>query len=849
MINAIMIPMSNIVNLSSHVLLPHQETLLHKGLSYVPTPRRPNPGDLRADLDTFHDKLRKAYHFRNKEPQGVLQSNTQSSSQAGQPDSLVSQSYSQSGTQSDTQSDTQSSVFVSQQGFGSATPRQGSLPAQAQPHLGSAGPFKHTMFNDPSTWRVPRNCVQLETMIEANIRDFYNRPPEHSSHRHNLSPMERKAIDELFNNKSIIIREADKGGAVVLWDRDDYLNEGHRQLRDPKFYRPLPQDVTNTFNIEIGAFLHTLHNIGEIDEKVFLYLTRENHRTPALYLLPKIHKSTRPPVGRPIVSGNRCATERISKFVDFFLKPFCPLLPSYVRDTTHFLHILNNVGALPPDTLLVTMDVTSLYTNIPNEEGMQVIRELLHNKRPTHGIYPSNWALNQLLEFVLTKNNFTFNDLHYLQVGGTAMGTRVAPTYAILYMGDFEQKHIYTYSLQPILYLRFIDDVFMLWTHGETQLLRFIDHVNGANDNIKFTHEFSRHQVSFLDTMVNFRQGELVTDLYSKPTDRHNYLHYNSAHPQSCKTSIPYSQFLRVRRICSTKADYIRHVLDLSRVFLRRNYPEPLIRQAALTVLRMKRDTLLVKHTSSLEDMEDPIPFKTTYHPHHHETPRIVHNNFVMLQSSNSTRPIHKRGFLCSFRRNKNLRQLLTRARVPWQQQDARLDPLHRTPPVAPTNTAPRPNDKCKGPCLSPNICMICPRLNTTGRLKGKYAERSGRAMHNITCRSSNLIYVVTCTRCGLQYVGQTHQSIKMRFGMHRQDIKKKLKAKTLSNHFTSPGHNNFEDCSISVVEFIRTPPLAKCSIHIRNKAERRWIDELRTMHPWGLNKEYPKLYASHRRK
>ena len=91
-------------------------------------------------------------------------------------------------------------------------------------------------------------------------------------------------------------------------------------------------------------------------------------RTANFYLLPKIHKGKVPPPGRPIVSANDCPTERISQLVDHFIQPLLPKLDSYIRDSGHFLWILDNL-TLPPNVILCTLDVTSLYTNIPNTEG------------------------------------------------------------------------------------------------------------------------------------------------------------------------------------------------------------------------------------------------------------------------------------------------------------------------------------------------------------------------------------------------------------------------------------------------------------------------------------------------
>ena len=104
-----------------------------------------------------------------------------------------------------------------------------------------------------------------------------------------------------------------------------------------------------------------------------MYLTDSVPRTSRLYLLPKIHKNVQPPPGRPVISSNGAPTERISQFVDFFLQPYVSKNRSYIKDTNDFLLKLQALGKLPENTILFSLDVVSLYTNIPTEMGLKWI--------------------------------------------------------------------------------------------------------------------------------------------------------------------------------------------------------------------------------------------------------------------------------------------------------------------------------------------------------------------------------------------------------------------------------------------------------------------------------------------
>ncbi len=187
--------------------------------------------------------------------------------------------------------------------------------------------------------------------------------------------------------------------------------------------------------------------------------------------------------------------------MDFFLKPLIPKIKSYLRDTSHFILEIFDLGKVPRDSILVTMDMCSLYTNIVILEAIKCVLRFLHEYRVTSQM-PTNESLVEVLEAVLTLNNFQFNDENYLQVGGTAMGTKVAPSLANVFMGDFEEKYIYSYEKQPIFYKRFLDDLILIWTHGRDELNKFLEHLNNCHETIKFTMEasvgdtFSRHNAT-----------------------------------------------------------------------------------------------------------------------------------------------------------------------------------------------------------------------------------------------------------------------------------------------------------------------------------------------------------------
>ena len=157
-------------------------------------------------------------------------------------------------------------------------------------------------------------------------------------------------------------------------NRQDYLDECYRQLNDPSFYKRVNEDPTEDINKRVRVYLKRLLADNIIDKQTHRYLTPENPKAGRFYILPKIHKPGNP--GRPIVSANGHPTEKISEFVSYHLNPLVQTLPSYVKNTTHLLDKLQDFDDIPPNALLVTLDVSSLYTNIPTTEGIDACRKI-----------------------------------------------------------------------------------------------------------------------------------------------------------------------------------------------------------------------------------------------------------------------------------------------------------------------------------------------------------------------------------------------------------------------------------------------------------------------------------------
>ena len=181
-----------------------------------------------------------------------------------------------------------------------------------------------------------------------------------------------------------------------------------------------------------------------------------------------------------------------------------------------------NLGLIPANAILVTADVVVLYPSIPYEAGLKALREVL-DKRKQHTIPTSE--LIRMADFVLKNNYFKFNGQIKQQISGTAIGTKFAPPYACLFMDKIETAFLETQQLQPLVWFRYIDDIFFIWTHGEQELQNFLRSLNEFHTDIKFTYESSKESIAFLDLKVTVKNNKIIIDLYVNSTAHHQYLH------------------------------------------------------------------------------------------------------------------------------------------------------------------------------------------------------------------------------------------------------------------------------------------------------------------------------------
>jgi hypothetical protein len=189
---------------------------------------------------------------------------------------------------------------------------------------------------------------------------------------------------------------------------------------------------------------------------------------------------------------------------------------------------------------LVCFDVVSLFTNVPVDEALQVIRNKLHNNNTlAERSVLQVGSIMELLEVCLKTAYFQVYDKFFQQTDGMAMGSSLSPIVSNICMELFEELALDSAQYKPSLWLRYIDDIFMVLPHGSEQLQNFLDQLNSLRPSINFTMEIeSGSAIPFLNVLVIMKGTKLATKVYRKPTHTGQCLNFKSNHPPHVKRGL-----------------------------------------------------------------------------------------------------------------------------------------------------------------------------------------------------------------------------------------------------------------------------------------------------------------------
>ena len=689
-------------------------------------------------------------------------------------------------------------------------------------------------FQERSTWTPKSSCLTddiLETikeiedttikLIKQTKKVQYNNEGELKLYEvDNLNRDEHNSIIKLRNNDKILIKSADKGGATVIMDKDNYIYEAYRQLNDIKYYKPLDQPIFQENIPRIKNVLRKMKINGCINQKQFDFLSGPLiPRQRIFYLLPKIHKDrnkwtipNKMPEGRPIVSDVESESYRVSQYIDSFITPLSIRHPTYLKNTYDFINKIRN-ATVPDDCFIVTGDVSALYTNMLHERTLSCIKDRF--KTFPDSSRPDKYLM-ELLEITLKNNDFQFYGKNYLQTCGTPMGKVYAPALANIYMLEFDDKATKGFKIQPILFFRYLDDIFFIWTGTKEELLEYETYLNSLIPGIKITLEYSKVSANFLDTTIYKNTTNDITTLqtrvYFKPTDTHQLLHTTSFHPKHTCRGILKSQLIRFKRISSSWNDYLNTARILFHSLKDRGYAWSHMWDMLKTVWFS-----VDQQNNSKVNPKEPLPIVLQY------------NSLGIKIAKKYRETLNKNIFFDKFqlinayKNHPSLRHRLVRSEL--------------KPPVLDSNSTRTETQNTQhfntfSQCNRPD-CPTCKyHTSTSSRFTSSTFASSHHVLGHMTCRTNNIIYLITCTRCNIQYVGETGRCLSERLTDHRSNIKNNKKT-PIAIHFSKPEHSVIKDLKAIVIEKITDT----CnSLQKRKQQEALWQKRLGTCYPYGLN-------------
>ena len=317
--------------------------------------------------------------------------------------------------------------------------------------------------------------------MKSKKKSKKTRPSKYS----NLAVKKQKAIQELQSRNDTVISDTNKGGAVVILDVD-WVKKAERQLNNKENCRKINCDPTTANNETIHKVILRFEKEDLLSKHISEVLKTEKPKTPHFYLRPKVHKKGNP--GRSVTSSINCHTSKIPKYVDYHFQPIVKEIPSCVQDTIDFLTKINQIDFVPNNSYLVSLDVKSLPTNISNAAGIKSVKTPFEKY--------SKWTASTkvITTFFNTNTKQLYFQLQKLLTDKRLDHEKIcALSYANIFVNHFERKLMYSFiKTFSCSYLRFIEDIFFIWTGSKTDLENFLNEFNTKHPSIKVEYKISK---------------------------------------------------------------------------------------------------------------------------------------------------------------------------------------------------------------------------------------------------------------------------------------------------------------------------------------------------------------------
>jgi len=465
---------------------------------------------------------------------------------------------------------------------------------------------------------------------------------------------------KLSKDPNIVITKADKNLGIVILDKIDYDKFCLSHLLSNS-YEELTKIQANHLIAEYIGFLETgfipkhLQLISKSGSE-FIKAQIYTWKLSQFYVLMKIHKH--PISSRPIAAAHSAVTFGLSKLLDCMLTPYVQKINSVIKNSIDFLNKLESTQT-PTSCTLVALDIVNLYPSIPIKEGIELVIQVISKFNSNSKILN---FIRAGLSLVMNYNVVTWNNRFFRQVVGTAMGTNCAPAFANLFVFALEQPILHEFQQYISFYFRFLDDIILCWNSSPILLNQFLNKLNSANPNIKFTSTIDSYSVDFLDITVykgnRFRTHNILdTKVFYKRINKFLYLPYTSLHPAFQKKAFIKGEVIRYIRNSSSFTEFIDYRNKFIQRLRSRGFPLEFIRHSLSDVSYSKRSLYLHKRPLEEKPLSNyntaPLIFNIKYNRYTYSINKKKIKNISFRFGQNNFIP------LLVLSRSRNLSELL----------------------------------------------------------------------------------------------------------------------------------------------------------------------------------------------
>ena len=340
-------------------------------------------------------------------------------------------------------------------------------------------------------WTPDPASPEIEAALDAFAQSVQSATQRHQAQVHNqpnLLKFELRLLNELRQNKDLIVLMTDKNLGPAIWERTAYIKQilSEHLLKTDR-YKQLTKEEAKAHQEATRKTIcqHYKKYKDKLAKHEWTFYKRSmdpahnDFRTPQFYGMPKVHKEELQT--RPVVSCVGSIPQILSQHLHFHLDQVVHLCPSYLKNSWELIEDLRKLGPLPPGSRMFTADAVGMYNNIDATHAIEIIGKWLdlHAHELPRGFPPKDFILEGL-NIVMTTNVFQFGDTFWLQLNGTAMGTSVACTYATIYYSYHEETRILDPTVDHgiLFYRRYIDDGYCIQNPTPGAYARLVQDLN-----------------------------------------------------------------------------------------------------------------------------------------------------------------------------------------------------------------------------------------------------------------------------------------------------------------------------------------------------------------------------------